>query len=774
MLPRVFFGPCTGGVLRYFRNAGDIERVPVSRTTWRRRRKLLDKARIRRELIGRAKRGEDVDACIMPIPFDHESAVALPRHSESEGDHNPHQSVRSCLPFWRQTIRPSPDVLTQIEEGVRLTPVQGYSLHDIPTMNLKSGPFDPIQQEWLELRILQLLRKNVVVSLRQPTRVSGNVRLVDKTKADGSKSFRLVGPLVHLNAFLQYGTYSLIRIGSVLRHIKFRAQLIIVFDLEDAYYLNSIYPPHIDYLGFSVPIVDVQRARAAGVHLTARDGGFTAYLAWRAMVMGAGPSGFKFESLVRPVKAHIQRDIGQQHPLESYVDDNAVVLNSTCPVPEVGTKIKQALMNVGIRYSESKSDFAGKTKVEFIGWVIDTVAWTLAIAPKRLRKTIAQIDTMFETATRRDAMSLAQRLCSMTEVLGASVTLHSRGLYKMGNGGPQLDETITLSTLAALEMRQWRAVLMSNPSRPISAPLTLYHAMRGDSPKVGKEIAMVVATDASDTGTGAIFICPRSGRMVVVAASLDQQQRVTSSCHRELVGILRCIEEAPLSLAGQVMMILTDAMSACWAFKYGSSIRTIHAVVLQIHAEIKKKDLRVLLRWCARSTAPAQAADAASRLAKFDYHDYHLTADEAAAIARSCGRATFDADLFASKDNAHASRFYALLPTTDPRCIGLDALSHKWPNGFHLAFPPSSMLAATLRHKTNGRELALVVPSSIPADVRDIVMASQRRFRRGVRLIRHVHRRDVVRGPTGAAPMLAQRYPFVVLHIAADFAVGMH
>ena len=85
------------------------------------------------------------------------------------------------------------------------------------------------------------------------------------------------------------------------------------------------------------------------------------------------------------------------------------------------------------------------------------------------------------------------------------------------------------------------------------------------------------------------------------------------------------------------------------------------------------------------------------------------------------------------------------------------------------------MLAATLRHKTDGRELALVVQSSIPADVRDIVMASQRRFRRGVRLIRHVHRRHgVVRGPTGAAPMLAQRYPFVVLHITADFAVDMH
>ena len=170
--------------------------------------------------------------------------------------------------------------------------------------------------------------------------------------------------------------------------------------------------------------------------------------------MGAGPSGFKFESLVRPVKAHIQKDIGREHPLESYVDDNAAVLNSTRPVPEVGAKIKQALVSVGMRYSESKSDFAGKTKVEFIGWVIDTVAWTLAIAPKRLKKTIAQIDTMFETATRRDAMSLAQRLCSMTEVLGSSVTLHSRRLYKLGNSGPQLDETMTLSTLAVLELRQ--------------------------------------------------------------------------------------------------------------------------------------------------------------------------------------------------------------------------------------------------------------------------------------------------------------------------------
>ena len=123
----------------------------MSRTSWRRRCKLLDEARIRRELLGRAKRGEDVSSSNMPIPFDHESAVVLPRHSESEDDHNPHQSVRSCLPFWRHTIRPSPDVLTQIEEGVRLTPVQGYSLHDIPTMNLKSGPFDPIQQEWFPL-----------------------------------------------------------------------------------------------------------------------------------------------------------------------------------------------------------------------------------------------------------------------------------------------------------------------------------------------------------------------------------------------------------------------------------------------------------------------------------------------------------------------------------------------------------------------------------------------------------------------------------------------
>jgi hypothetical protein len=40
-----------------------------------------------------------------------------------------------------------------------------------------------------------------------------------------------------------------------------------------------------------------------------------------------------------------------------------------------------------------------------------------------------------------------------------------------------------------------------------------------------------------------------------------------------------------------------------------------------------------------------------------------------------------------------------------------------------------------------------------------------------VRLLRHVHRRDIQKGPIGDAPMLANRYPFLVLHIAADFAV---
>ena len=750
--------------------AGDTERIALSRTSWRRRHKLLAKAKLRRELLARAKRGDGLDMALPP--FDFESAAVAPADNESADDHNPHASVRACLPCWESAIRPPRQILTQIREGVRLTPVAGYSLRDIPPMNLTSGPFEDDEQEWLELRLLQLMRKNVIVSLKNPTRVSGNVRLVPKVKSDGSPSFRLIGPLIQLNAFLSHGTCSLTRIGAVLRHIKMRGQLILVHDLEDAYYLNSIWPPHVDFLGFSAPFKNVRRAREAGVALTRTDAGFVAFLAWRAMVMGAGPSGFSFESLARPVKAHTQRVISPRHPLESYVDDNAIVLDSIHPIPQVGHQVVDVLAKAGIRYSPSKSDFGGKTRVEFIGWVVDTVAWSVEIAPKRLRKTLAQIEAMLNIqTTRRDAMSLAQRLCSMSEVLGSSVTLHSRGLHKLGNSGPQLDVPIPLSQLAALEMRQWRLVLQSNPSRPMSSPVTLYHTVRGGGPRIGKEISMVVATDASDTGTGAIFICPRSGRMTIVAASLDQQQRVTSSCHRELVGILRCVQESPPTLAGHLIMILTDAMSACWCFKYGSSVQNLHTVVLAIHAAMKKQNIRVILRWCPRTAAPAQAADAASRTAKYDHHDHTLTTAAVANAAMKCGRSVFDVDLFASKINTHAARYYSLLPTTDPRCLGMDALSHAWPNGCHLAFPPAHLLAATLRHKPMGRELAMVVPTSIPADIRDLVLLKDRSFRKGVRLLRHVHRRDTQKGPIGDAPMLANRYPFLVLHIAADFAV---
>ena len=207
-------------------------------------------------------------------------------------------------------------------------------------------------------------------------------------------------------------------------------------------------------------------------------------------------------------------------------------------------------------------------------------------------------------------------------------------------------------------------------------------------------------------------------------------------------------------------------MAACWAFKCGTSHPESHAVVLLAHKIARALNMNALLRWCSRESAPGKLADATSRLARLDVDDVSLWPRSHANVLRASGNHRHDIDPFADCRNTQAKFYHALLPTDDPRCLGVDAFQFDWPAGCHLAFPPRECVARTIRHKTAIHSLVLIVAHPLPAHISALSCFPGGALRPGVRLLCCTSKHGIRLGPIGKPKHLHRRMPLSAYALA--------
>ena len=372
--------------------------------------------------------------------------------------------------------------------------------------------------------------------------------------------------------------------------------------------------------------------------------------------------------------------------------------------------------------------------------------------------------------TQRTCMQAASRIISMEPVLGSDATLCTRALHRRAcdPGCPSLDTPWHLTAAAVTECTDWVCRLSTNPVRPATTRCAVMHS---NAPRTGSKTPahMYACTDAPEWGLGCAFSDPASGTISIRASSLLATDQTRSSMHRELMGVLQVLQSSA-HCAGFALLTFTDAMAACWAFKCGTSHPESHAVVLLMHKIARALNVNALLRWCSRESAPGKLADAASRLARLDVDDVSLWPRSHANVLRASGNHRRDVDSFADSRNAQAKFHCSLLPTDDPRCLGVDAFKFDWPAGCHLAFPPRECVARAMRHKTTIHSMVLIVAHPLPPHVSAPSCLPDGALRPGVRPLRCTSKRGIRLGPIGKQKHLHGRMPLPAHALATSTA----
>ena len=202
----------------------------------------------------------------------------------------------------------------------------------------------------------------------------------------------------------------------------------------------------------------------------------------------------------------------------------------------------------------------------------------------------------------------------------------------------------------------------------------------------------VVTTDASLTGWGAVWE-HRMVRGVWEPPWGEEHINVL-----ELRAVFLALKALLPSIQGRHVLVRTDSSATVFHVNHQGGTRSLRCL----------QGAQTLLFWAAQHLASLravyipgvanQAADLLSRTGPLP-GEWRLHPEVVALLWAQFGMAC--ADLFASAETTHCRMWFSLMGRGGP--LGLDALSHEWPDGLLYAFPPLPLISQVLHRVTMGR-----------------------------------------------------------------------
>lgn len=383
--------------------------------------------------------------------------------------------------------------------------------------------------------------------------------------------------------------------------------------------------------------------------------------------------------------------------LTGMIDDSLGAAESEqTAAQEMGTQMR-VLDSLGWCLSARKCMRAPASVAEYLGFRFDTKEKLVSVPQSKVERLLLALQELSTTWSEKLHRTVAGKLASMSLALPFS-SLLVRALRYEAAGEPQepiLDaglKQFLQQHLTQLNGRPWDAQL-----RP----------------------AAVLVVDTSDTATGA-FIQDSTWTAVFPFDASDlarMQQGTFSSTEREVLGILRAVEEvgrtgfleAGVSRALQVICDNQGAVSALTHMRGGPAI---FPLVAKVHLLALKTNLVLSFAWRPRTTTEVRKADYLSKVV--DYDDWWLSRTVLNAQVGAQGKYWAErgfwpphCDLFGSQGAHVVSRYFSR--EWDGQSVGQDAMSKAWaawPSGLRAetskdrpvmyAFPPVHLLPVVL------------------------------------------------------------------------------
>jgi len=576
----------------------------------------------------------------------------------------PHVTLRRALPKWR-AIGASPWVLRTIQDGLHLPWRCRPPAHHARPIRLP-----PDEATWA---VNEVRRWETQRFVRRATGLEAAAARWSSSTfvVDAARKPRLVIDYRYPNGFLSDRGFRYEQISAFVSRLSVGDHMA-SWDASDAFHHIRLAPRESARLAFTV----------AGVlyyPLT--------------LPFGLKLSPWAWTKLLRPVIAWLRQ---RGYSILPYMDDFACTLDKDGTVSKAEATAARAtavalFAELGIHVHPSKGTVDGTTRLEILGFVIDTDRCLLLLPPARRHRVTRAAHSLLRAAAthRRWVPTRAlQQFCGLAGSCALAVPMSRMRLRSLFDG---------------LTCFRARSRL---PSRALSD--LLWWSELGSAVAVGRAlfqppVTMELDTDASSYGWGAV----RDG-LTPARGFFSLAMRHLHINHKELLAIRYALESFPAATGPGVVRVRTDSRVVHGIINAMSSRSPrLMAEVRDLHQLLKSRDLSLESSWLA--SVENVWADRLSR--DRDHGGRSLAVPYFSTLDAAWGPATVDR--FASPLDTKLARFNSLHHT--PGCDGVDAFSLPWAGELNYAHPPLAQVSLVLDKVRRERATAIVIVPVWPA-----------------------------------------------------------
>ena len=637
-----------------------------------------------------ASNGDPISLFPVPPPaLCREASIALSGTSQGPNDTPPHLRLQAALPFWRETIQADARTLHMIEHGADVP-----LAYPLPANPIHIAPYKlhADEQAFITAEIHSLVARGCMSLSRIKPPCILPLFTVPKVLGDGTTSLRLVLDATALNAFFPNVPFCAASINDVINSLH-QDDLSSVFDLSNAYY-------HIPLPAWISNLLAVE----------ANLDGELYYAHYLAAPFGYGLSALFLYWLLNNLSNFWKR---MRIRNTFFGDDLHFPMRCNARNRRVQTSlILHHIFLAGFESNVLKHQILLRTFV-FIGFKIDADTNLLWLKDKRREK--AQQRSILlskkEKWSCREITKCTGCYTSTAAVSGHLAILFTRSLNRFlaVHSVHGWDALHTPANEARGEIQWWIDYLNKpGPNRPLRRPPAA--AGYFSAPRT-----TLSTSDASGIGSGFALISTEAISIpTTVSSAFSSDMQLMSSVYRENAVVIEGVRTYTTILANSDYTALVDAPGSVSPLLYGSSVPELQQQALTLRAITAPNNIRISVVWQPRDDPLAVLADALSRRAQYDVHDWTLRPTTFALIAAhiySRYHLLPGIDLFADKTNTLTKSFYSLF--YQPGSLGASVLDHPLPHiahKYYVAVPPPPLLTQFISRLPLPSPVLLILP----------------------------------------------------------------
>ena len=573
--------------------------------------------------------------------------------------------IKHYLQFWRDVTKDK-DILGFVR-GVSVTFESGFPPESIITPEIK---FSDEEKVAIHRELTQFLKKGIVkvapVDLSRPDFSSEKLFITNvflRSKPDGSA--RTILNLKKLNMHVKKIHFKMETLKSTLKLVR-RNCVFAKVDLKDAYYSVPINERHKQYFRFRF------------------EGQIFEY---QCLPQGYTDAPRVFTKLTKPLMS-ILRNQGYVNSI--YIDDILLTGSSSDELHENIERTIRLFDSAGFTIHPSKSVLLPTKSIEYLGFLIDSVKFTVKPTLDKSNKVKEQCKAFIVSETKT--------IQELSEIIGKLVALEPGNLY---------------ARLYYKRLENFRNVMLRNHRGNYAARVNVSQALIDDlvwwcsntdqfpRPILQRTVSLTLKCDASMTGWG-IYNETEHWSSGGLWSEEEKTQHINVL---ELLAVKMCLQTFCKETRSRHIQVFSDNTTAVTCVnKMGSNKEEINSIVREIWLWCKERDLFITLSYI-KGTMNVEA-DNESRCQK---PDLEWSLNDSVFKTLKTRFSNLSVDMFASRLNFKLEKYFSWKP--DPFAFAINAFHVKWDFPLGYGFPPFCLIPSVLQKiEEDHADVVLVAP----------------------------------------------------------------